>query len=103
MYLANSKISRWIIKNFSFENKAKISRKNYRFQGEKICLFFFSFIFFIQPIYLDIDKVSDYHFAEKYLAEVFIIEVCKSEKYKVNDMQFGEELIISTIKTKTVG
>lgn len=30
-------------------------------------------------------------------------EVCKTEKYKVNDMHFGKELIISTIKPKPGG
>ena len=31
-----------------------------------------------------------------------MLEVYKTEKYKVNDIQFGEELIILTIKPKTV-
>lgn len=63
----------------------------------------FLLLFFDGLMYLDFAKVSDYHFSGKYLAKAFMMEVHMTEKYKVNDMEFGEELIISIIRPKTVG
>lgn len=54
-------------------------------------------------MYLDFAEVSDYHFSGKYLAKAFMMEVHMTENYKVNDVEFGEELIISIIRPKTVG
>lgn len=88
-------------KRFLFLNKTKISRQNYGFQREKIC--FFSSFASNGLVYMNIAEVADYQFAEKYLAKGFMRKVYKTEKFKVNGIQFGEELIISTIKPKPVG
>lgn len=91
-----SKIPGLIIKSISYlKTKQKSLDRTTDFKGRK----FLSFFFFVfgRPIYPDIAEASDCQFAEKYLAKALKSNVCKTKKYKVNDMHFGEELIISPL------